>query len=75
MCTSGFEVSGVVDELSPEICNKKPEFHEGDRIIVYPSDEKIVHSGLVIMSNELSCIDFGLLLEHDSSSPSKAQAL
>lgn len=41
----GFEVSGVVDELSPDISNKKPEFHEGDRIIVYPSDEKLVHSG------------------------------
>ena len=36
--TSGFEVSGVVDELSPNVDVTKVKV--GDHVIVYPTDEE-----------------------------------
>jgi len=38
--TSGFEVSGVVDELCPSVDASKVKVKEGDHVIVYPTDEE-----------------------------------
>jgi len=56
---SGFEVSGIIDEICPSVsdCN----LTVGDRVVVYPTnDEELTETGLVILL-WLMFYDTGLL--------------
>ena len=40
-------MSGLVDELSPDVAEKRPTFNDGDRVIVFPSDSDLGKNGSV----------------------------
>jgi len=53
--TSGFEVSGIVDELCPTVDVNKVK--EGDHVIVYPTDEEeSTDSGYSYSSFVIHCV-------------------